>query len=199
MFLGLCALVALAIVPLTGGSLRRLSNLRLRWLPVAFAALALQIVVISVWPTMPHLLAVAGHVASYGMLGAVVFANRAVPGMVLIGAGAGANGLAITVNGGELPASAWALRHSGVTDRPGFNNSGLIAHPHLAWLGDVMVTPSWLPFRNMLSIGDLVLVCGAVVLVVVTSHRTATASAELADRVETLDQAGLQSAATVLA
>jgi hypothetical protein len=179
MFLGFCALVALAIIPLTGGSLRQLADLKVRWLPLAFAALGLQIVVISVWTSMPHVLAVIGHIASYLMLGVVVWVNRRVPGMLLIAVGAGANALAISVNGGELPASRWALRHAGITARSGFNNSGALAHPHLAWLGDIMVTPAWLPFRNMLSVGDIVLVVGAVVLVMAASrHQTAGATPE---------------------
>lgn len=166
MFLAACALLTLALVPLTGGRLSRLAQIRVRWAPLALAALALQVVVISVWPTMPHVIAVVGHVASYAMLGVVVWVNRKVPGMVLIAAGAGANALAITVNGGTLPASSWALRHAGIPHRAGFHNSGAVAHPHLAWLGDIMVTPSWLPLRNMVSIGDLVLLVGAVILVV---------------------------------
>ncbi|HEX3825242.1 MAG TPA: DUF5317 domain-containing protein [Mycobacteriales bacterium] len=165
MFLGLCALVIVAMVPLTGGRLSRLGQVQWRWIPLAVAALALQVVVITVWPTMPHALAVAGHLTSYLMLGAVVWANRAVPGMLVIAAGAGANALTIAINGGTLPASTWALRHAGIKSRAGFDNSGTVSHPHLAWLGDTMVTPSWLPLRNMVSIGDLVLLAGAIVLV----------------------------------
>ncbi|MBV9484468.1 MAG: DUF5317 domain-containing protein [Frankiaceae bacterium] len=176
MFLGLCAVLALALVPLTGGSYRRLSELRLRWLPLAAAALLVQVVVISVWPTMPHGAAVAGHVLSYLMLAVVVWVNRAVPGMVVIGLGAALNAVAITANDGTLPASRWALQHAGIHARDGFNNSGLLAHPHLSWLGDVMVTPSWLPFRNMLSVGDLVLLLGVVILVIGSSRRAGTAS-----------------------
>jgi hypothetical protein len=172
MFLGVCALLSLVLVPITGGRLIRVAEIRLRWIPLVAGALALQILVISVWPTMPHSLAVAGHLTSYGMLAAVLWANRAVPGMLLIAAGAGANGLAIAVNGGTMPASAWALRHAGIPQRAGFHNSGVLAHPHLAWLGDIMVTPSWLPLRNMVSVGDLVLLAGAIVLVVRVGRAT---------------------------
>jgi hypothetical protein len=85
--------------------------------------------------------------------------------MVVIAAGAGANAFTIAINGGTLPASSWALRHAGIQSRAGFDNSGIVRHPHLAWLGDIMVTPSWLPLRNMVSIGDLVLLAGAIILV----------------------------------
>lgn len=173
MFLGFCALILLAVVPLTGGKLHRLADLRLRLVPLAIAALALQVLVISVWPSMPHGLAVAGHLTSYVMLGAVIWANWRVPGLVIIGIGAGANALAITLNDGTLPASASALRATGITPHHGFQNSGVLAHPHLTWLGDVMVSPSFLPFRNMISIGDLVLMAGAAVLVFWAAHQPA--------------------------
>jgi hypothetical protein len=35
----------------------------------------------------------------------------------------------------------------------------------------VMVTPSWLPLRNMLSIGDLLLLAGAGLLVFISARR----------------------------
>jgi uncharacterized protein DUF5317 len=170
MFLGFCAFLIVALVPLTGGHLRRLAEIKFRWVPLAIAALAIQVLVITVWPQMPHGLAVGAHLGTYAMLGAVVWVNRSVPGMVVIALGAGLNALAISVNDGTLPASAHALRAAGIKPRVGFQNSGVIAHPHLAWLGDIMVTPSWLPLRNMMSIGDLVLLAGAVILVMRVTH-----------------------------
>lgn len=172
MFLGLCAVVLLAAVPLTGGSLSRLAALPVRGVPLLVGALGLQVVVISVWPSMPHSLAVAGHITSYLVLGWVLWRNRALPGMVLIAAGAGTNAVTIALNGGTLPASASALRAAGIHLRAGFDNSGIVPHPHLAWLGDIMATPSWLPMRNMLSIGDLLLLVGAAVLVIASTRRS---------------------------
>jgi len=173
MFLGLCALVLVLMAPVCGGSLARLTTLRVRGVWIVVAALALQVLVITVWPSMPHVLAVDGHLASYAMLAFVLWLNRKLPGIVLITLGVAANAVTIAVNGGTLPASAHALRAAGIHLRPGFDNSGVVAHPHLAWLGDIMVTPSWLPMRNMLSIGDLLLLVGAAVLVVVTTRRPA--------------------------
>jgi hypothetical protein len=184
MFLGLCALVILAAVPLTGGSLSRLVALRVRGVGIVVAALALQIAVITVWPSMPHALAVTGHVASYAMLGLVLWLNRSLPGMLFVALGAGANAITIAINGGTLPASASALRKAGIHLRPGFDNSGVVAHPHLAWLGDIMVTPSWLPMRNMLSIGDLLLLLGACVLVFVSTRRKVDEAPAVAEQLE---------------
>ena len=67
------------------------------------------------------------------------------------------NAVTIALNDGTLPASPHALA-DGRAGRPkpsAFENSGVLAHPVLPWLGDIMATPSWLPFRNVISIGDL--------------------------------------------
>jgi Family of unknown function (DUF5317) len=171
-FLGLCALVIVCASPVAGGRLSRLGALQVRWVPLAVFALALQVFVITIWPAMPHGLAVAGHLFSYAMLASVVWVNRRIPGMMIIGLGAGSNAVAITANDGTLPASAYALRTAGITPHVGFQNSGILAHPHLAWLGDIMVTPAWLPLRNMLSVGDIVLLVGAAYLVFRATHDT---------------------------
>jgi len=175
-FLGLCALALVLMTPLWGGSLGRLTTLRFRGVSIVLAALVLQVAVITVWPSMPHAVAVGGHLASYAMLGVVLWMNRKLPGMWLIAVGVAANGITIAVNGGTLPASAHALRSAGIHLRTGFDNSGVVTHPHLAWLGDIMVTPAWLPMRNMLSIGDVLLFVGAAVLVVITTRRPAPSS-----------------------
>jgi hypothetical protein len=170
-FLALCAVAILVAVPLTGGSMSRVVALPFRGVRWLIGGLLLQVLVISVLTWLPHAVAVAGHLASYAMLGWAVWLNRRLPGVLLIAAGAASNGITIALNGGTLPASPAALRAAGIPVRDGFENSGIVAHPHLAWLGDIMVTPSWLPMRNMLSVGDLLLLVGAAVLVMVAAHR----------------------------
>jgi Family of unknown function (DUF5317) len=172
MFLGLCALALLVVVPLTGGSLGKVASLPFRGVRWLVGALVLQILVISVLTSLPHAVAVGGHVVSYAMLGWVLWLNRRLPGVLVIAAGAAANGVTIAINDGTLPASRSALRAAGIHLHAGFDNSGIVAHPHLAWLGDVMVTPSWLPMRNMLSIGDLLLLAGVCVLVFVSTRKS---------------------------
>jgi hypothetical protein len=180
-FLGLCAIALLVAVPLTGGSLNRVVSLPFRGVRWLVGGLLLQVLVISVLTSLPHSVAVAGHIASYAMLGWAVWLNRMLPGVLLIAAGAACNGVTIALNDGTLPASRSALRAAGIPVRDGFTNSGIVGHPHLAWLGDVMVTPSWLPMRNMLSVGDLLLLLGAAVLVMVAAHRK---PAEVTDPVD---------------
>ena len=47
-------------------------------------------------------------------------------------------------------------------ETPGdFINSTAVPDAHLQFLGDVFATPSWLPVHNVFSIGDLLIVLGA--------------------------------------
>ena len=72
-----------------------------------------------------------------------------------------------------MPASATAMRIAGLTERAGFDNSALLAHPHLQWLGDVIPVPGPWPLQNVLSIGDCIIFAGMLMLL----HRTCGRSA----------------------
>ena len=68
-----------------------------------------------------------------------------------------------------MPASAQAVRAAGLPlAETGYSNSGVLADPQLAPLGDVFASPAWLPLHNVYSPGDLLVVAGAVWAV----HRT---------------------------
>ena len=162
-------LLALALVPLTGGRLGRLAEVRLwsRWL-VAYA-LSLQVLVISIVPDWPRPVVVALHASSYVLAAVFVWINRAVAGLPVLALGAGLNAFAIAMNGGQMPASATALAKVGITDDgDGYVNSGVVEDPKFAFLGDVLASPSWLPLQNVYSVGDLFILAGAVWFV----HRT---------------------------
>ena len=79
MFLGLCALALIALVPLTGGSLTRVAALPFRGVRLLLAALVLQVLVISVFTSLPRIVAVVGHIGSYAMLAVVLWLNRRLP------------------------------------------------------------------------------------------------------------------------
>jgi hypothetical protein len=161
------AVACVMTVPLTGGSLGQLAQLRLRWLWVAPTALALQVVIVTIAPGGNPILHAAVHVATYVLIGIFLWANRRIAGAQVIGLGTLSNTLAIVTNGGVMPASATAQRIAGLTEGTGFHNSGVIAHAHLLWLGDIIPVPGPLP--NVLSVGDLIIFTGMLVLL----HRTA--------------------------
>jgi hypothetical protein len=73
--------------------------------------------------------------------------------------GGALNLAAITANGGVMPADPDALAAAGVHQQAGdFANSTAVAHPHLAFLGDVFAVPASWPVSNVFSMGDVVLV-----------------------------------------
>jgi hypothetical protein len=150
---------------LLGERLGALADLRLRLVPLVVGALCVQILVVNVIPHGDHDLHAAILVATYGALAVALIANRGVPGVPVIALGGLANLAAIIANGGVMPASASALRTAGLTADPaGYTNSGLVAHAHLAFLGDIFALPASWPAANVFSVGDLLLALGAFVL-----------------------------------
>jgi hypothetical protein len=162
MLIGLVLLLCLASVPLARGRLGALADVRFTAPWLAVAAIAVQVLAISVVPQgadWPHH---AAHVASYGLVAGFVWANRRLPYLWLAAIGGGLNLVAIVANGGVMPADPDALAAAGIEQKAGeFANSTAIAHPHLRFLGDVFAVPSsWLA-SNVFSVGDVVLVIAA--------------------------------------
>lgn len=166
-----CLVVAAVFALLPGFDLRRLAHIRLRHTWLVWLALADQVVVISVLPDMGHLNN-AAHLASYGLAALFAVLNFRSAGTWVVGVGGASNLAAIVANGGTMPASASALEASGWQAPPGhFANSAVVAEPRLAFLGDVFVTPSWLPVHSVFSLGDVVIVIGVAVFLFSTCRR----------------------------
>jgi hypothetical protein len=152
--------VTLALVPRGGGHLSRLRSLRLRSPWLLWLALGAQVALIA-FPGEETPWRIALNVATYPLGLAWVWINRTVPGMWVVGIGAACNLTAILANGGAMPASARALEIAGLsTDPELFANSAVLADPRLLFLGDVIPTPSWAPFANVVSVGDVLIVLG---------------------------------------
>ncbi len=151
---GLCLLG----VPARGGQLRRLAEIELHAVWLGLVALAIQVVITVVVPNGDHALHAEVHIATYGLLGVFLIANRRLPGLWLVALGVLANGLAIVLNHGIMPAAASAQRMAGMSLGAGFHNSFHLAHPALQWLGDIIPVPG--PLRNVLSVGDCAIFAG---------------------------------------
>jgi hypothetical protein len=171
MILVIAAVACLLTVPLTGGRLAALAELQIRQVWAILTAIVLQVVIVTLLPGGSHALHSAVHLVTYALAVWFVWANRRVPGMVLIALGGGLNILAISVNGGVMPAWPWALRAAGLHQDAGYHNSTAVAHAKLQFLGDVIPLPGPHPIANVLSIGDLILFAGLLVLL----HRTCRA------------------------
>ncbi len=164
MFVAFMAVVILATVPLAGGHVGRLGRIRIRGWWLVAVALLIQVAITGILERWPHAVLVGLHLGSYALIGVVIWWNRRLPGLLIIALGGFLNGFVIALNGGTLPASARALAAAGTGVQKNFNNSGVLAHPILSQLGDVVPTPAWLPFRNVISIGDVIALVGVAVL-----------------------------------
>ena len=102
------------------------------------------------------------HSLTYLPIIAFLVLNRSA-GLALIAVGVASNFVAIVANGGLMPVDPQAQQ---AVFGAGFD----YGHPvntdatadHLLLLGDVMALPSWFPFANAFSIGDLLLAVGLV-------------------------------------
>jgi len=145
----------------------RFAQLSLDGLWLVWAAILLQVVVFEVVGAHLPLWASNGlHLVSYGLCVAFLWRNRRVPGSWIIGVGTACNLVAITANGGTMPANAAAWRRAGLPDFDPevFENSRALASPRLAFLGDVFAIPAGWPLANVFSIGDVLIVVGGTYL-----------------------------------
>ena len=169
----LYAIVAgLAIGRLLDGRFDNLGTLSFRWTWVAIAGLAAQVVLFS-GPVSAAVgdagapLYVASTVAVLGF----VLRNVRIPGMSVVALGAGLNLVAIAANGGTMPASGTALASLGGGTSGGYINSRELVAPVLLPLGDVFALPSWMPFANVFSVGDVLIGAGIFVVIVAAMRR----------------------------
>jgi len=158
--------VAALTVPICGGSLGNLSSLRIRAAWAVLAALAVQVVIISVIPKeMRGWPGQALELVTYALAVVFLALNKRVPWLWLVGIGGLCNLVAIGANDGVMPASLVALRAAGRARHPGqFMNSTSLPAPRLAFLGDNFSLPKHFPFANVFSVGDVVLALGALLL-----------------------------------
>jgi hypothetical protein len=165
-FLVLAVVVALVTVPLAGGRIGRLADVRFRWSSLLFAALALQLAILVVVPDWDDRLLRAVHLGTYGMLFMFLWVNRWCPGIWVVAVGGALNSIAIAVNGGVMPAGPAAVRSAGMASNAhGFTNSGVLDHPRLLFLGDIWAIPQRWPLANVFSIGDVVVAIGVFAVV----------------------------------
>jgi hypothetical protein len=165
MILGIAYLLCLLSVPLARGRLSALADLQLRKPGLAGAAIFIQIVIVSILPGALGPFSEPLHVASYLLLGGFAWFNRRITGLPVVALGGLSNFVCITVNGGVMPADPDALRAIGRTPTSDeFINSTALDHPKLAFLGDIIPTPASWPVSNVYSVGDLLILAGAFIL-----------------------------------
>jgi len=165
MLLVILALACVATVPLAGGNLMRLVDLDLRCTWAVLTAITIQIGITTILPSGNHTLLSALHLLTYGMAAFFLIANRTLPGLWILALGGTLNLIVISANHGVMPASSTAMATAGIpAAQDWFANSAVLTHPHLSPLGDVIGIPGPWPLGNVLSVGDLLIFTGLLVL-----------------------------------
>lgn len=154
--------LGLLTVPLAGGRLRLLGDLRLRRSRLLAVAFLLQLVALKA--PLAHDVAATLNIATYLVGCWYLLANLEIAGMWLVGVGAGSNMLALIANSGVMPASEKALATAGLsTTSTGFVNSTAVPDAQVAFLGDIFAIPQSWPLNNVFSIGDVLILLGGLV------------------------------------
>jgi Family of unknown function (DUF5317) len=165
MTLALAFVLLVLSVPLAGGRLSRLGELRVRSIWLAGLAFAVQVLIVTVIPEGDTGAHRAAHLGSYALVGACVLRNLDVRFLWLVALGGALNLIAIVANGGVMPARRGALEAAGLDVRSGaFANSDLVEGARLGFLGDVFALPAGWPGANVFSLGDVVMVVGAMLV-----------------------------------
>ena len=177
MFLLYAALVAVLLGFLLGGRMAGLARLELRWTPLILVGFLVQVVLFS-QPVSDRIGALGPpiYVGSTVLVLVAVIRNVRLAGLPLVVLGSVSNLVAILANGGYMPAAHAAKEAIGKGAPTTYSNSALIEHPNLPFLTDIFALPSWLPFTNVFSVGDLLIGLG-VIVAVVTAMRSGRAGA----------------------
>jgi hypothetical protein len=168
--------IGLLIGFLLGGRPSGLAALNFRWAMLAVAGFAAQVILFS--DPVAARVGAAGpaiYIASTALVLAAVVRNIRIPGMVLVALGAACNLAAIMANGGDMPA-----RHAAAAGGA-YSNTAVIASPNLEFLTDVIVLPAWLPFTNVISVGDLLIGVGIAVVIAVAMRAARRTAADGTD------------------
>lgn len=172
MFILYGVLIGLVVGCLLGGRPSGLASLRFEYGWVMIAGLIVQIILFS-----PFGAARVGdlgppiYVGSTLLVAGAILANLRITGMALVGLGAISNLAAIITNGGYMPADPRAAAALGVAETTAYSNSSVVADPALWLLTDIFAMPAWMPWSNVFSIGDVMIVIGVVVVIVAAMRR----------------------------
>ena len=172
MFILYAVLIGLVAGLVLGGRPAGLALLQFRFAWLAVLGFGIQVVIFS-GPVSDRIgwLGVPAYVASTGLVFFVLLVNIRIPGLPIVAVGAACNLIAIVANGGYMPATSAALAAAGKAVTTGYSNSAVVADPVLAPLTDLFALPTWLPFSNVFSVGDLLIGVGIAVAIVAAMRR----------------------------
>lgn len=164
--------IGIAVGWLLRGSLDGLLHLEFRWAALAVGGLLVQVVLFT-----PIGSSVAGdlvppiYIASTLAVFVAVLRNLRLPGMAIVALGALCNLVAISANGGLMPADPGALALAGFSGPGDHTNSVILEAPMFEPLTDIYALPAWMPLANVFSVGDVLIGLGVGVTIVAAMRR----------------------------
>jgi hypothetical protein len=177
------SVVAAVVALVSGRSLAALARQRIAWWPVGFASFGAEIALSSTplgqhplilaWGSVVWVVALAG-MAMVLARNAWLRSSGARVAWAVAALGVSINILVVVANGGHMPqsqeariaAGASAERVAGLASDSAWHNvAPMTTETRLAWLGDVLPEPAWLPLHNVMSVGDLLLAGGLAAVV----------------------------------
>lgn len=172
MFLLVLLAAGVLAVPVLGGRLIDLLSIRFRGVWLLQSAVLTQIAIIYVLHGSGSAATQrAVHLGTYAVAGLFVFLNRDIAGMKSLAMGGAANLAAIVTNGGVMPTLPSAATLAGFSHASdGFQNSAVTAGSPLWFLGDVFAIPAGIPMANVFSVGDILLLAAALLMVWTTTN-----------------------------
>ena len=179
MFLLLAVPVGIIAGLCRGGRISGLGHFHLRRWQYAFVGLLIQVPIFSSALADNPLLVRYGiglYVLSFVLLFVTLFSNWQWFGVPVLTMGAVLNFVAIAANGGHMPVSGnqmqstlGAAQVEAVQAGQTLTNVAVATqHTRLAFLGDLIPMPSWLPFANVFSVGDAIIAFGAILIIQAT-------------------------------
>ena len=173
MFVLYAVILGIVLGYISGGRLRYLSQKPFKNLLLVISAFFIQLVIFSDISFLKPLqnqptAIVILHIFSYLLILAFIIINLKLPGVAFIGTGILLNAIVIILNKGHMPASIESLSSSSVgkytdvlSQGESVNNSiAITSGTVLPWLGDIFAIPSYIPFSNVFSIGDIIIAIG---------------------------------------
>ena len=161
MFILYAVLIGTVVGALLRGDPRRLGNVSLKWAPLIFGGLLVQVVLFTnaVGSRVGDLGPPLYVLSTFAVLVAVA-RNYRITGVPIVIAGALCNLVAIVANGGYMPAAASAVASLGGPPQLAFSNSSFGGQVALGFLTDIFALPRWVPLTNVFSVGDVLIALG---------------------------------------
>ncbi|MEO7229482.1 MAG: DUF5317 family protein [Candidatus Limnocylindrales bacterium] len=164
--------VGLILGAVLRGSLEGFLRLGFRWAPLAVGGLLVQIALFT--ETGDRLTGDLGppiYVFSTLAVFVAVLRNWRLTGMPVVAVGALSNLVAISANGGFMPADPGALALAGFGGPGDHTNSIVLADPAVRFLTDIYALPAAVPMANVFSVGDVLIGVGIVIVIVAAMRR----------------------------